>query len=295
MTNLKSLLQKAYPNETDEILSGLSSLRFTTFRVNTIKSTVNNIKAVLQRENIKFWQPKFSDKAFIIDQTNASKIKELDIFKNGEIYMQSLSSMLPPIVLNPQAGENILDMAAAPGGKTTQMAAISENKAPITACEKNKIRADRLQYNLKLQGATSVFVMRQNAIDLNDMFSFDKILLDTPCSGSGTLKSADEFDFFLFERLVKTQEKLLQKAVKLLKAGGELVYSTCSVLKEENEEQIAKVLKNKSMQIVPIDKSMFPDATFLPTSIDGTVCLCPDQNFEGFFVAKLRKKIRNTY
>ncbi len=290
MTNLKSLLQKAYPNETDEILSGLSSLRFTTFRVNTIKSTVNNIKAVLQRENIKFWQPKFSDKAFIIDQTNASKIKELDIFKNGEIYMQSLSSMLPPIVLNPQAGENILDMAAAPGGKTTQMAAISENKAPITACEKNKIRADRLQYNLKLQGATSVFVMRQNAIDLNDMFSFDKILLDTPCSGSGTLKSADEFDFFLFERLVKTQEKLLQKAVKLLKAGGELVYSTCSVLKEENEEQIDKFLKNKSMQIVPIDKNMFPDATFLPTSIDGTVCLCPDQNFEGFFVAKLRKK-----
>lgn len=289
MTDLKSLLQKAYPNEADQILSGLSSLRFTTFRVNTIKSTANNIKAVLQRENIKFWQPKLSDKAFIIDQTNASKIKELDIFKNGEIYMQSLSSMLPPIVLNPQAGENILDMAAAPGGKTTQMAAISENKAPITACEKNKIRADRLQYNLKLQGATSVFVMRQNAIDLNDMFSFNKILLDTPCSGSGTLKSADEFDFFLFERLVKTQEKLLQKAVKLLKAGGELVYSTCSVLKQENEEQIAKVLKNKFMQIVPIDKSLFPDATFLPTTIDGTVCLCPDQNFEGFFVAKLRK------
>ncbi len=290
MTDLKTLLQKDYPNETEQILNGLSCLRFSTFRVNTIKTSPEEIKTILQKENIKFWQPNFSMNAFKIDETDASKIKEHEIFKNGKIYMQSFSSMLPPIVLNPKAGENILDMAAAPGGKTTQMSAISENKAPITACEKNKIRADRLQYNIKLQGATSVFLMRQNAIELNDMFSFDKILLDTPCSGSGTLKSADDFDYSLFERLIKTQEKLLQKAVKLLKSSGELVYSTCSVLKEENEKQIAKILKNKNIQIAPIDKKLFPDAIFLPTTIDGTICVCPDQNFEGFFVAKLVKK-----
>lgn len=289
MTNLQTLLQSQYPNALDQILSGLTSSRFVTFRVNTLKTTTTHVKEVLTNANIKFSQPHFSDTAFIIENASGQDIRNLDIFSHGEIYMQSLSSMLPPIVLEPKAGENILDMAAAPGGKTTQMAVLSQNKAPITACEKNKIRADRLEYNLKLQGASQVFVMRQNALDLNDMFSFDKILLDTPCSGSGTLQSADEFDFPLLERLVKTQEKLLAKAVRLLKSGGELVYSTCSILKQENEEQLTKILKNKNIQIVPIDKTQFPDATFLPTTIDGTICVCPDQNFEGFFVSKLKK------
>ncbi|MDE6583068.1 MAG: RsmB/NOP family class I SAM-dependent RNA methyltransferase [Clostridia bacterium] len=289
MTNLETLLQSQYSDLSKQILSGLSPERYVTFRVNTLKTTTEHVKEVLTNANIKFSQPKFSETAFIIENASGQDIRNLDIFSRGEIYMQSLSSMLPPIVLNPKAGENILDMAAAPGGKTTQMAVLSQNKAPITACEKNKIRADRLEYNLKLQGASQVFIMRQNALDLNDMFSFDKILLDTPCSGSGTLHSSDEFDLGLLERLVKTQEKLLAKAVRLLKSGGELVYSTCSILKQENEEQLAKVLKNKNMQIVPIDKSQFPDATFLPTTIDGTLCICPDKNFEGFFVAKLKK------
>ena len=111
----------------------------------------------------------------------------MDIYKNGKIYLQSLSSMLPPIVLNPMPKNDILDMTAAPGGKTTQIAALSNNEANITACEINKIRAERLRYNLDKQGASSVFVMLEDARNIDNFFSFDQILLDSPCSGSGTI------------------------------------------------------------------------------------------------------------
>ena len=95
--------------------------------------------------------------------------------------------MIPPLVLAPRQGETVLDMAAAPGGKTTQMAALSGNAALITACEKNRIRAERMQFNLQRQGATRVSVMVEDARRLDDLFSFDRILLDAPCSGSGTI------------------------------------------------------------------------------------------------------------
>ena len=218
----------------------------------------------------------------------------LEKHKNGEIYLQSLSSMIPPIVLSPKEDENILDMAAAPGGKTTQMLALSQNKAYITACEKNKIRAERLQYNLNKQDANRVNVMIKDARQLDDFFSFDKILLDAPCSGSGTISIFDKkleatFTEDLVNRSSKVQADLLKKAITLLKSGHEMVYSTCSILSKENEEILQKFIKLKKVEVIPIDTLPFSDAIFLPTSIKGTLCICPSKLFEGFYVAKLRK------
>jgi len=202
--------------------------------------------------------------------------------------------MIPPLVVNPKEKESILDMAAAPGGKTTQMFSLSNGQAMITACEKNKIRAERLKYNLEKQGATRVTVMVQDARNLDDFFSFDKILLDAPCSGSGTLNSNDinlskYFTQELINRSVKTQKDLLKKAVKITRKGGEIIYSTCSVLKEENENVIKEVLKTGKAEIVPIDTRDFEGIPLLPVEIDGTVCVCPTELYEGFFVAKLKK------
>ena len=95
--------------------------------------------------------------------------------------------MLPVIVLEPEEQTDILDMTAAPGGKTTQIAAMTNNKANITACEMNVVRAEKLKYNIEKQGASCVYIMRTDARYIDDFFSFDKILLDAPCSGSGTL------------------------------------------------------------------------------------------------------------
>lgn len=278
-----------------DIIEGYTSNRPVTFRVNTTKTNVNIIKEKLKNLDIKFREVSWNDKAFIIEDIDINKIKELEIYKNGEIYLQSLSSMIPPIVVNPKEGENILDMAAAPGGKTTQMACMSDNKSMITACEKNKIRAERLKYNLEKQGTSRVTVMLKDARRLDDFFSFDKILLDAPCSGSGTLDLNNDnvekiFTEELIDRSVKTQKELIKKAVKVLKVNGELIYSTCSILKEENERVVEEILKSGNMEIISIDRKLFEGVPLLPVKLEGTICVCPSELYEGFFVAKLRKK-----
>ena len=293
---LDEKLQSQYGEElTKKIANGYSKQRYATLRANTIKTDANNVAKELQKAGIEFDKVNWSDNAFIIKNATESDIRNLSIYKNGEIYMQSLSSMIPAIILSPNAGENILDMTAAPGGKTTQIAALSNNQCFITACEKNKIRLDRLKYNLEKQGATSTNVMNIDARKLDDFFSFDKVLLDAPCSGSGTLNTKDEnlekyFTKELIQRSEKTQSELLQKAINVLKPGNEMVYSTCSILQEENEENIQKYIKKGLVEIVPINLKQYEEIPKLPTKIEGTMCICPDELYEGFFVAKLRKK-----
>jgi len=263
-----------------------------TLRANTLKTSAKDVKLRLNENGFVFSHVSWCDNAFVLENTKEENIRKLSLYENGEIYLQSLSSMIPPIVLDPKKDENILDMAAAPGGKTTQMAALSNNEANITACEKNKIRYDRLKYNLEKQGARRVNAMQQDARRLDDFFSFDKILLDSPCSGSGTLSVFDKsFNKELVDRIVKVQEELLRKAIKILVLGGEIVYSTCSILKRENEEILNKFLKSGNIEIVPINKERFQDVAMLPTSIEGTMCVAPTKEYEGFFIAKIRRKI----
>ena len=135
----------------------------------------------------------------------------------------------------------------------------------------------------------------QDARNLDDYFSFDKILLDAPCSGSGTINLNDEklekiFTEDLITRSVKTQFELLKKRNSGLKSGHEMIYSTCSILKEENEENISKILKSGKVEIVPIDKDIFKGIPLLPVTQNGTICVCPNELYEGFFIAKIRKK-----
>ena len=134
--------------EVSKILAGYCENRKTTFRVNTLKSNTEEIESVLKNHSISYQRVDWYDEAYILENENEIDIRNLSIYEEGKIYLQSLSSMLPAILMEPQQGENILDMAAAPGGKTTQMATISRNTALITACEKNKIRAERLKYNI---------------------------------------------------------------------------------------------------------------------------------------------------
>ena len=292
---LLTKLNKDYSQEeVIRILEGYKTKRILSFRVNTIKTTAEEIEQELIKNEIKYERVKWSKDAFIVLNKKENEIQEMDIYKNGKIYLQSLSSMLPPIVLNPMPKNDILDMAAAPGGKTTQIAALSNNEANITACEINKIRAERLRYNLDKQGASSVFVMLEDARNIDNFFSFDQILLDSPCSGSGTININENnlneyFTTELIERSKKLQIALIKKAIKILKSGKEMVYSTCSILKEENEDIIRKVL-NEGIEIVPIEFDGKETLPQLSTTIKGTLCICPTKYYEGFFIAKLRKK-----
>lgn len=292
---LEKKLEEQYGLEIkNQIFQGYEAKRKVTFRVNTLKSSVIEIENILNSLNIKYQKVSWSNEAFIIINSNESDLQKLDIYKKGKIYLQSLSSMLPPIVLNPKEGTDILDMAAAPGGKTTQMASLSNNKAHITACEMNNIRIEKLKYNVELQGATCVYIMQKDSRQIDDFFSFDQILLDAPCSGSGTLSTSDEnvekyFTEKLIEKSAKSQLALLKKAIKILKKGQEMVYSTCSILSKENEDIVLKVMSENNLEIVPIEFEGIEELPLLPSKIKGTLVVSPNELYEGFYIAKIRK------
>ena len=292
---LRERLLKEYKKDiVEKIILGYMQKRKVTLRVNTIKMKEDELENFLINSKINYSKVSFYSSAYILENIREEEIRNWEFYKEGKIYLQSLSSMLPPLVLEPKAKENILDMAAAPGGKTTQISALSENTALITACEKNKIRYERLEYNVNKQGAKGINLMRIDARNLSDFFSFDKILLDAPCSGSGILNLENEnieknFTEELIERSVKLQETLLKKAIKILKVGGELIYSTCSILKEENEDLLERVL-NKNLELIPIANNIFENVPKLPVKLEGTLCVMPNESYEGFFVAKIRKK-----
>lgn len=287
------LLQNYNDSIVEDILKGYKS-KYTTLRVNTIKANLSEIEEELTKNNINYKTVNWYNDALIILNSNEIDVRKLSIYEEGKIYLQNLSSMLPPLVVQPKEKESILDMAAAPGGKTTELVCLSNNKALITAIEKDKIRSDRLKYNLNKQGASKVTVLVEDASKLDDFFRFDKILLDAPCSGIGTIDldnymTYKNFNRELINKSIQRQKSLLNKASKIVKSGGEIIYSTCSILKEENENIISTILNNGEFVIEPIDENLFIDIPKLPVTIKGTVCVCPNELYEGFYIAKIKK------
>ena len=275
------------------ILSGMRQPRCTSLRANTLRASVEDVAAALETADLTFESLPWYNAAFLLPAGSEAALRGLPLYETGGFYMQSLSAMLPPLALAPQAGTDILDMAAAPGGKTAQMAAMTANKANITAVEVNAVRAERLRHNLQKQGATRVNVMVRDARKLEDFFRFDQILLDAPCSGSGTLLLNDPTGLRAFsEKLVRNsaalQTQLLRKALKMLKKGGTLVYSTCSVLEAENEAVVRSALKGSSARLEPIDLPGLDTLPTLPVSLESTLCVRPTERYEGFFIAKIR-------
>ncbi len=286
---LENLFSKYYDN-TSKIIEGLSSRRKSTFRVNLLKSSVEEIERVLNELNIKYSKSKFSNEAFIIEEQ--VNLNDLDIVKEGKIYLQSLSSQIPVLYMDLDSSSDILDMCAAPGGKTSQIASFTKNTKNIMACEANKIRSERLKYNLNLQGASKANVIVTDARKLDSFFRFDTILLDAPCSGSGTInlnnpRDLKSFSLELVKNSSKTQKELLKKAIEILKPGHTMVYSTCSILKCENEEVLKTVL-GPNVVIEPISINI--DSSYLlKSNIEGVLTFAPSELFEGFFVAKIKK------
>ena len=291
--SLLRMIRDRYPSDADRILSGFGSPRSTTFRVNRLKCGPSELETELTSAGIPFEQvPWFAD-AFLTAPGSEPALRQLSAYTEGRLYLQNLSAMIPPVLLDPQPGEDILDMCAAPGGKTSQLASLSGGKANLTAVEKDRIRAEKLRYNLDRQGASRTAVLQQDARKLDDFLRFDKVLLDAPCSGSGTVLSSDERTYRAFsEALVrnsaKLQKELLRKAVRITKKGGLIVYATCSVLPEENEETVLPFLKRGEVTVVP-HPELEEHLPLLPCAVSGAIAVCPDTQYEGFFAVCLRK------
>lgn len=280
--------------EAERVLEGMRGPRAVTLRANALKTDAAHVAEALGAAGIAFERAPFYEDAFILKDAREGDIRVLPMYVNGEIYLQSLSSMLPPLALCPRENADILDMAAAPGGKTTQMAALTHGKASVTACEINRIRAEKLKHNLLLQGAGRVSVMVRDARKMEDFFRFDQILLDAPCSGSGTMLLSDTGSYRAFSRaLVKNsavlQLELFKKALSILKVGGEMVYSTCSILMEEDEAVVKAALKGARAEIVPISLPAMEALPLLTPALEGAVCVRPTPLYEGFFMVRIRK------
>ena len=218
-----------------------------TLRANALKATAEEVCSELEQAGLPVERVAWYPDAFIMGAGVSERdLWALPLYQEGRIYLQSLSSMLPPLALAPQPGTDILDICAAPGGKTTQLAALAPG-ARVTACELNVPRAERLEHNLAKLGAANVQVMRTDARRLDEFFSFDQVLLDAPCTGTGTFRAGDSraaarITGKLLAKVTRSQAALLDRALTVLKPGGTLIYSTCSILPSENEEQVRRVL-----------------------------------------------------
>lgn len=291
-----SLLEQYDMNIVDSIIKGYMTTKLTTIRVNSLVVTPLDILNKLKDNNIKCERVGFFDHALVLKNGNEKDLEKLDIYQKGEIYLQNLSSMLPPLILNPKKNTRILDMCSAPGSKTSQICALTNNESNIYACELDMIRHERLKYNLNKQHCKNVTTFQMDARKLNFDFNFDSILLDAPCSGSGTIDLNDKRTYISFsEKLVlkssNTQYALLKKAIELLDSGKTIVYSTCSILKIENEDVINKILKEfPNVEVVPISFQGMSNLPTLPTTIKGSLLVRPNELFEGFYVCKLKKK-----
>lgn len=269
--------------------------RLTSFRVNTIKATKQEIKNALDDAGFKVKDVPWCADAFILMNKSKRELMELPAYTEGKIYIQSLASMVPPLALDPKPGEKVLDLTAAPGSKTSQIAALMENVGELVANDNNKPRFFKLKHNLELLGVVATLRMEDGSRLCGEFPEyFDKILLDAPCSAEARFIEGEPKTYgYWSERKIKEmaykQRKLLFSAWYALKPGGTLVYSTCTFAPEENEKQIERLLKRFSdAETLPID---LPGLKILSTTVPHAICLLPTNEVEGFFVAKLHKRL----
>lgn len=233
-------------------------------------------------------------------------IRDSDLIENGAVYIQNAASWLPVLVLDLQPGESILDVCAAPGGKTSHIAAITGNKAHITANDNSRPRLAKLRSNLQRLGVENVEYTLFDAMQLARKLEgrlFDKILLDAPCSGEGmmSLNSDKDFDTWSvahIKRLQQLQKRVLVQAWQLLKPGGTLVYSTCTMAPEENEAVVDYLLRHNDdvhVQSIKLEPENRVPAVIswnnkqFDKQLQFAMRLIPSPEIEAFFVCKLTK------
>lgn len=273
-------------------------------RVNTLKISVEDLKARLPEDWVLTQVPWCKEGFWIESKSGRRDVGNLPEHQLGYIYIQEPASMVPPIVLDPQPGEIVLDMCAAPGSKTTEIAQFMKNEGILIANDFKGIRLKPLGLNIQRMGiSNAVISLMKGTRFFRSEVKYDKILVDAPCSGTGTirksLKTLDIWNENMTRKLSRDQKKLLETAFVKVKSGGTIVYSTCSVEPEENEGVISWLLEKYpdayTEEIKLNIKSSSPITEYnnqkYHEGVKNVLRLWPqDNDTEGFFVAKLRKK-----
>lgn len=300
-------LSEFIPSERlDEVLLSFSEEKRVTFRANTIKTSSEELKKGLQTLGFEIEQISWYKDAFILLNKTKSELMETKLYKEGYLYIQNLSSMIPPLALNPRPNETILDMAASPGSKTTQLACFMGNTGTIVANDKSPKRLYRLIANLKEQGVINT---KTSAIPGEFLWKrypeyFDRVLIDAPCTMEGrfTIHQPDSYKDWSprkIKELSNLQKWLLRSAISCTRVGGTIVYATCAMSPEENEEVVDWVLKRMKEYVI-LENIEIPHLTgdngitkwkhklFSP-QLSKTLRIYPTDAFEGFYVARFQK------
>jgi 16S rRNA (cytosine1407-C5)-methyltransferase len=299
---LAQYLTNLLDNEYSAFVGAISPL--TAIRLNELKTDQVLFEQCLDRLKQKYQRIPFNRNGYTLQDDHLPLSHTLYFFL-GHFQYQNASSQLPVILLDVQPGQRVLDMAAAPGSKSTQLAAVMQNQGELVLNDAMRSRHQPLNVNMQRSGAINYYVINAWGERMGSIFPeyFDKILLDAPCSALGTIHSSpavwDWWSLDKMQKLSRVQYQLLVSAIKALKAGGELVYSTCSITPEENEMLLNRLIAEYPLQIVAPPQNLsrlfspgwlkYAGHEFDP-SLARAIRVWPQhQGMEGFFAVKLRK------
>ncbi|MBU1031040.1 MAG: RsmB/NOP family class I SAM-dependent RNA methyltransferase [Nanoarchaeota archaeon] len=294
----KKLLGKDYDKFMDYSLAYIKK----SIRINTLKAKISDVKKKLS-VNWNLKQVPWCKEGFWVEYKNEKRfdIGNIPEHQLGQIYVQDAASMIPAIVLNPKPGDVVLDMCAAPGSKTTQIAQYMKNEGLLVSNDNQGKRLKALGLNTQRCGVSNCIVTHQQGHWFKKM-AFDKILVDAPCSGTGTirrsLKTLQMWSPHLVRKMAGIQKGLVEAAFMALKPGGVMVYSTCTQEPEENEALVSWLLNrypDASLEDIKLNINRskaitsFDDLKIRPEA-EKCLRIYPfDNDTEGFFIAKIKK------
>lgn len=288
-----SRIEKLYTkDEMQNILSSFTQEKNICVFANALKTSIEELEKEFLKQNLKF--KKINAYCYLFDAKDKAILSSMKAFNEAHFYIQNYSSYLCALNLEVKAGQSVLDMCAAPGGKSINLANFMQNTGYLACNEMSRDRFFILQKNLKNYGVNAkVFMKDGKNIGNLCPLKFDKILLDAPCSTFAKIGFDLEKSYKEIKNIAKTQKKLLHSALKALKIGGELVYSTCTFTKEENEEVIENALKSEfKLELLDIDlENVEAKAGQSEEFAEISKCrrILPSLDYDGFFIAKLRK------
>lgn len=277
---------------TEELLKSNNEIPDFTIRVNTLKTARNQLVELLHKEGIKTRIWKYIEEAVILE--NPASITRLKAFKNGLFQVQDESSMLVSKVLDPKEGELIIDVCSAPGGKTTHIAQLMNNKGTILARDVHPHKLKLIEDTAARLGIDIIKTEIFDACQLDDKMlgKADRVLVDAPCSGLGIIRKKPDIKYSKnlreIDNVVSLQRKILSNAAQYVKVGGCLVYSTCTIQPEENIDNVLSFLsKNKQFKLIGFEE-LLPKNLKIDSSNEGYIQLYPNINqTDGFFISKM--------
>ena len=281
-----------YGNEqTVKMLSGIYSRTETTVRCNESKAPVEDIIKSLKYADVEVKKSEIYDKALFI--SNYNSLTDLDVFNSGMITVQDLSSMMVGLAANPKEGDYVIDVCAAPGGKTLHISEMMNRTGTVEARDLTKYKVNLINDNIKRLGNKNIItkVMEATVMDEKSIEKADIVIADLPCSGLGVINKKSDIKYNVSKEqileLVKLQRKILTVVSKYVKKGGTLIFSTCTVNKYENDENVEWIEKNLPFKPLSLGEN-FPEIT--DRRKNHVQIFTGDYGMDGFFISKFIKQ-----